>query len=295
MMRGKLITMTLALSFGIELSGQPVAAQAPVATFRAGVDLVRVTAVVRDHKGRFVRDLQARDFEVLEAGQSRKITDFRIDVSGSMEGQLATAREAAAHVLSWLDATRDEAAIFTFDTRLEEVTPFTPGLRTVPEAMTAVVPFGATSLHDAVAETAKRAGAREGRRRAVVVLTDGADNASRLEPAAVSAIASEIDVPVYIFGIVPSIDNPTTDMATTSVERSALSGPLADLAAWTGGHTFVASTPGQRSVAARHQYLIAFESSGRPGWHPLVVRARNKDLVVRARSGYTAGQSRPSF
>jgi hypothetical protein len=64
----------------------------------------------------------------------------------------------------------------------------------------------------------------------------------------------------------------------------------------------VASTPAQRSAAAhqiidelRHQYLIAFESSGNPGWHPLVVRARQKDLTVRARSGYIAGQSRPSF
>src|SRR5207248_11248027 len=67
------------------------------------------------------------------------------------------------------------------------------------------------------------------------------------------------------------------------------------------GHVFAVSTPGQRSIAARqiidelrHQYLIAFESSGNPGWHPLVVRARQKDLVVRARSGYMAGQSRPS-
>jgi hypothetical protein len=63
----------------------------------------------------------------------------------------------------------------------------------------------------------------------------------------------------------------------------------------------VASTPGQRSIAAReiidelrHQYLIAFESSGKPGWHPLVVRARKKDLIVRARSGYIAGQLRPT-
>jgi hypothetical protein len=95
---------------------------------------------------------------------------------------------------------------------------------------------------------------------------------------------------------VPSIDNPSADTATMSVERSAFAGPLTDLANWTGGHVFVASTPGQRSVAARqivdelrHQYLIAFESSGTPGWHPLVVRARQKDLVVRARSGYMAG------
>ena len=163
------------------------------------------------------------------------------------------------------------------------------------------MPFGATSLHDAIAETARRVAEREGRRRAVVVLTDGNDNASRLTPEQVSAIASEIDVPVYILGVVPAIDNPAADTATMSVERSALAGPLADLANWTGGHVFAVSTPGQRSIAARqiidelrHQYLIAFESSGNPGWHPLVVRARQKDLVVRARSGYMAGQSRPS-
>jgi hypothetical protein len=44
----------------------------------------------------------------------------------------------------------------------------------------------------------------------------------------------------------------------------------------------------------RHQYLFAFESSGNPGWHPLVVRTRDRDLIVRARSGYIAGQFRPS-
>ena len=61
------------------------------------------------------------------------------------------------------------------------------------------------------------------------------------------------------------------------------------------------SSSAQRSVVARevldelrHQYLIAFETSGKPGWHPLVVRTRNKDLVVRARHGYIAGQSRPT-
>src|SRR5947199_5445162 len=103
-----------------------------------------------------------------------------------------------------------------------------------------VVPFGATSLHDAIAQTAKRVGEREGRRRAVVVLTDGADNASRLKPGDVSAIASAIDVPVYIFGIVGSIDNPSEDISTAP-ERSAFTGPLSDLATWTGGHVFVAS------------------------------------------------------
>ena len=309
MKRGSLILVAVvAATAGI--SGYEIQDQPPIATFKAGVDLVRVAAVVRDHKGRFVQDLSQKDFEVLENGREQRITDFRrdlssvsvavlFDVSGSMEGHLPGAREEASHVLSWLDSN-DEAALFTFDTQLREVTGFTEGLKTLPAAMTTVVPFGATSLHDAIAETARRVGTREGRRRGVVVLTDGNDNASRLTPAQVSAIASEIDVPVYVVGIVPSIDNPSADTATMSVERSALSGPLTDLANWTGGHLFVASTPGQRSLAARqivdelrHQYLIAFESSGAPGWHPLEVRARQKDLIVRARAGYVAGQSRP--
>jgi len=285
--------------------------QPPTMVFRGGVDLVRIAAIVRDKKGRFVQDLAARDFEVLDNGLARTISDFRsdvtgvsiallFDVSGSMEGQLPHAREAARHVLSWLDA-RDEAAVFTFDTRLDQRTPFTEGLKTLPESVADVVPFGATSLHDAIALTAKRVGEREGRRRAVVVLTDGADNASHLSSADAAMAASEIDVPVYIFGIVQNIDNPTSDLAVTSVEHSAFAGPLPELAAATGGYTFVASTPSQRSLAARqiidelrHQYLIAFESSGTPGWHPLVVRAHKKDLVVRARNGYIAGQSRPS-
>lgn len=289
----------------------PIQGGAPVATFRSSVDLVRVSAVVRDRKGRFVRDLTASDFHVEDDGRNRPISDFRhdlagisvavlFDVSGSMEARFAKAREAASHLLSWMDKTRDEAAVFGFDTRLTQLTPFTVGLQTLPPELELLTPFGATSLHDAIAQTARRLDGREGRRRAVVVLTDGMDNASRLSPGEVSGIASAIDVPVYVIGIVPSIDNPTAQIAAPSAARSALVGSLADLAEWTGGHSFVASTPGERSLVSRqiidelrHQYLIAFESSGKPGWHPLVVRARDKDLTVRARSGYFAGQSRP--
>ena len=285
--------------------------QPPLATFQAGIDLVQVSAVVRDRKGRFVQNLSARDFQVFDAGESRAISDFRqdlggvsvallFDVSGSMEARLSLAREAGGHVLGWLDDARDEAGVFLFDTALEEVTPFTAGLKTLPDRLRAIRPFGATSLHDAIARTAEQLAPRKGRRRAVVVFTDGNDTASRLTAPEVSGIASAIDVPVYIFGIVPSIDNPSADTSATTVERSALAGALTNLAHWTGGHVVIASTPAERSTAARgiidelrHQYLIAFESSGRPGWHPLEVRARGKNVIVRARSGYIAGQSRP--
>jgi hypothetical protein len=68
---------------------------------------------------------------------------------------------------------------------------------------------------------------------------------------------------------------------------------LGNLARWTGGEIYVGVGPVQSKQSAqsivdelRQQYLIAFEPGQRLGWHPLELRTRDKDLVVRARSGY---------
>ena len=303
------LTSTLATLFWVFSLGslESTAQEPPIAAFTSSVDLVRVTAVVRDRKGRFVNDLRRGDFEILDGGVRRSISDFRpdlsgvsvallFDASGSMERLMGQARESAGHLLGWLESGRDEAAVFTFDTRLDEIAAFTTDLAALPARLDAVRPFGATSLHDAIAQAAERVSTRVGRRRAVVVFTDGNDNFSRLNPGEVSSIASAIDVPVYIIGLASTVDDPSADVGA----QSPLKGPLSDLTAWTGGRTFVVSAPAHRSVAARqiveelrHQYLMAFESSGTPGWHPLEVRALGKDLTVRARSGYIAGQYRP--
>src|ERR1700736_4473987 len=75
MKRGRLISRTVVSASAIAVAlltpgairaqGQPAPQVPPGATFRSSVDLVRVAAIVRDHKGRFVLDLAARDFEVL--------------------------------------------------------------------------------------------------------------------------------------------------------------------------------------------------------------------------------------
>ena len=114
-------------------------------------------ATVRDKRGRLVRGLEAADFQVLDNGQPRKISDFRaepspislailFDISGSMRtsDRLLAARFAAHHVLSWLEPGRDEAALFTFDSRLHEVAPFTVDTRALQGALGEVDPFGAT-------------------------------------------------------------------------------------------------------------------------------------------------------
>ena len=284
----------------------------PLATFKSSIELVRVSAVVRDKKGRFVPNLTARDFEIIDSGLVRTIADFRrddagisvallFDVSGSMEARMSHAREAATHVLSWLDAEDDEVAVFTFDSGLDEVRGFKPGLQTLPDHLSSVKPFGATSLYDAIARTAERVAKRDALRRAVIVFTDGLDTSSRLTASEVSSIASSIDVPIYVVGLVSSVDNPAADISLTTVERSVLTGALSNLSYWTGGEVFIVSTAIERFKMARrvveelrHLYLIAFESGVAPGWHPLIVQMRDKDLSVRARSGYIAGQSRPN-
>jgi VWFA-related protein len=191
--------------------------------------------------------------------------------------------------------------VFTFDAGLDEVRGFTPGLQTLPDQLLSVKPFGATSLYDAIARTAEKVAKRDALRRAVIVFTDGLDTSSRLTASEVSGIASSIDVPIYVVGLVSSVDNPAADVSLTTVERSVLTGALSNLSYWTGGEVFIVSTPVERFKMARrvveelrHLYLIAFESGVAPGWHPLIVQMRDKDLFVRARSGYIAGQSRPN-
>jgi Ca-activated chloride channel family protein len=301
--------LLVALLWTATISGERTPqASAGKPTFKSRVDRVTVNAVVRDHKGRIVSDLSRKDFEVLDAGRPSPITDFRsddapvtiallLDSSGSMRvaSKLDDARSAADHVAAWLQPG-DEIGLFSFDREFQEVRDFTRNNVSVPGGFDGVEAFGLTSLNDAIAETARRVSARGGTHRAVVVLTDGVDTSSHLTSAEVSGVASAIDVPVYIIAVLSPLDDPAS--SGTVMPKTALSGSLTDLAQWTGGELFVTSSPVQASLAARkiidelrHQYLLAFEPGGNPGWHPLEVRARDRSLIVRARSGYFAGNS----
>ena len=137
--------------------------------------------------------------------------------AAAWKAQLPNAREAATHVLSWLDATRDEAAVFTFDTQPRRGHAVHDGSADAARRRCRrSMPFGATSLHDAIAETARRVGDA---RRAAARGRRAHRRQRQREPADAGAksrrIASAIDVPVYIFGIVPSIDNPAAETSTT--------------------------------------------------------------------------------
>ena len=285
-------------------------AQAPqqAPTYRGGVDLVTIRAVVRDGKGRPVMTLGKDEFELLDNGTPRAIMAVEqdngpigvallFDISGSMDvnDRYDKAREQGYFLLSGLRNGEDEAAIFAFDSRLHVIQPFTTELDRLRGTVTEFSRWGMTSIHDAIASASKTMDTRATRRRALVVLTDGIDTGSKLTPAEVSGIASSIDLPVYIVAVVQTIDDPRRGGS-----NQALAGELADLARWTGGQLFVATSTSEASAVARQivdelrqQYLIAFEPGATPGWHAVDVRVRRKGHTVQARGGYVAGAARP--
>jgi len=310
-----LLPLPLGAQSATPAQAAPAAAeQAP--KFKAAVGLGSASAVVRDKKGRFVSDLSREDFIVSEGGQRKSIVGFQaeadgpirlavlFDISGSMRigTKAVDAQQTARQLFSSLKKG-DQAALFAFDTQLQLVTKFTEDFKGLEQKVDKVEPpFGQTSLYDAIAETAKAVAAENSstgklpQRSAIVVLTDGIDTKSRLTAPEVSAIASSIDVPVYIVAVMSPVDDPRNGDYGTG----AMSSGLTDLSRWTGGDFFIAISPAHASIAARqiigemrHQYMLAFEASTRSGWRPLEVKARDREFVVRARSGYSVLGSAP--
>ena len=277
----------------------------PVATFKSGVDLVSVSAVVRDKKGKVVRSLQPKDFSVAEDGKERKIISiqsdsnapasiaFLVDASGSMA--LGSARQSSRHICDWVLSTlnkqKDDAALVSFDTRLVTLREFTGSFEHVRTGLDEIGAWGATSIYDAIAGTSAMVADRARNRRAVIVLTDGADNWSSYTPEEVAWIASTIDVPVYVFAVGDGVN-----AEAAAANPKAMYSPLADLARATGGDFFVANSPALAVTGItrlvdelRHQYLIAFEPSDSQGMRRIEIRTKKTDLRVSSRRWYAGG------
>ena len=204
------------------------ASQAPKTTFRSTVDVVSVAAVVRDKRGRFARNLKKEDFVVEEGGARREILEFHaddnapvrvallFDVSGSMRladrargraaGGAPRAQRAAARLRGGRRGggvqLRHEPAVAAAVHRRRRRDRERARARRRP---TARPPSMTRSRRPRAASPTPGPG--DPHRRAVVVFTDGIDTSSQLTPEQVSAIASEIDVPVYVMTVVSPSDH----------------------------------------------------------------------------------------
>src|SRR5438132_14113218 len=110
---------------------------------RVNTELVVLNATVLGQDGKFLRGLKARDFHVFEDGVEQKIASFGaeetpfaaailLDTSGSMESRLTLGRSAAIRFLDGL-REQDVAAVYSFDSKVEQWQDFSPGRDLAPK------------------------------------------------------------------------------------------------------------------------------------------------------------------
>ena len=269
---------------------------------RVNTELVVLNVTVTDKVGQYVPNLHLSDFTIFEDGKEVSpdvISSFSVhespfasvvllDTSGSMESRLSLARSAA---IRFLDGLRDEdvAAVYKFDSKVEQVQEFSSG-RDLAPMVYGVKATGLTTLNDAIVDAAKALESRPEKRKAIVVLSDGLDTYSKAS--ADKAIESALAVGASIY----AVDMSASNGGGSGDQRSAA--VLRSFAEKSGGR-FVATPGGPAlrdafaSIADElgHQYTIAFRPLNQKHdgkWHKLEVKTSRTDLVVRSRKAYRA-------
>lgn len=275
-------------------------------TFRSSLDLVSVAVVVRGPNGRLVSNLRPTDFEVLDRGAAQEIVQFQrgedadarlallVDSSGSMV--VGAKRERSRLATEFLIAgftARDAASVFSFDSRVRRLTPFTRNPDELRAAVSSVQPFGATGLYDAIVGTIQTVTNDTPRTRALLLLTDGMDTWSVHSPLDAASAAAALDIPVYVLSVgadEPDMRQPKVAPPDTGAGETLT---LNELAVRTGGLAAEAATVAELSTITRtiltelrHQYVLAFAAGSAKGWHDLTVRVRRGRVQARSRNGY---------
>ncbi len=261
--------------------------------------IVVMNATITDASGKAVGGLGQKLFKVFEDGREQEIVSFSaeetpfaavilLDTSGSMENRVTLARSAAIQFLSGL-RTDDNVAIYNFDSKVALVQEFSNS-RDIREQVFDLKAVGMTVLNDAIFKAAEILSKRPEKRRAILVLSDGADTMSRRSADKALQAASLAGATIYTVDMSAFDDN--------SRGRVQNQGVLKNFSEKTGGK-FIA-TPG--GVAMRDafkrvaeelgvQYTIAFQpaNTSKDGkWRSLELRVARPGLTIRTRKGYKA-------
>lgn len=264
--------------------------------------IVVMNATITDPTGKAVEGLGQKLFKIYEDGVEQEIVSFTseetpfaavilLDTSGSMEQRVTLARSAAIQFLGGLRRD-DNAAIFNFDSKVKLVQDFS-NTRDLREQFYDLKADGMTALNDAIYKAAEILSKRDEKRRAIIVLSDGADTISSKSAEKALQAASAVNATIYTVDMSAINDN--------SAGKIQNQGVLKNFAEKTGGK-FV-STPG--GVAMRDafkriveelgvQYTLAFHPSNakKDGkWRTLEIRVAKPNLTIRTRKGYKAPKS----
>ena len=301
--------LRLGIGAAVVLSAALAAAQtdAPPAVYRARTDLVVLQVAVSDAQRRFVPGLLAENFTVFDEGVPQRVSVFAtsdspldvmllMDTSGSMQLRIPVAKRAAADLVGTL-RSGDRAGLILFDVGATVAHPLSDNHDSVIAAIRAASPAGATALYEAVylaLHTLSRLRQADTgiRRQALIVLTDGDDNASRIpfEQALDAARTGDVTIFMIVPGALPQ-DVPVTLSAgwhdrTTRFE-------MRRLAEDTGGRAFVttdleglAGVYEQIGSELRAQVLARLRAGCRPTRIPPRVRPREQSPGARGADTY---------
>jgi Ca-activated chloride channel family protein len=271
---------------------------------RLSVDYVLVPAVVSGRKGP-VEDLPREAFELLVDGQPVGIESFESDdapvslfflqdLSGSMEliGKLRSSRRVLDFFLDRA-MPGDRFAMITFaGRRVETVVPLTHEVDLVREAAQGWHAYGTTALHDAVALLPDLIVDRPSARRAILLISDGLDNASDQTPSDARAHVRASEIPVYVIGLETGSPFELDSEGEKIYRHADVMNLLAHL---TGGRYRSAFDEGEIDQASaaildelRHQYILGFPSGegGEVAPRSIEVRVNRKHVEVSHRRSY---------
>jgi Ca-activated chloride channel family protein len=271
---------------------------------RVDVDLVLLHAAVTDSANRHIDGLGLNDFRVWEDKIEQRVeyvssetiplsAGIILDVSGSMEDKLDTARAAAEAFLKMGDQD-DEYFLIQFSDAPQLVQDFTTDIDKLRARLLAMGAHGSTSLYDALYLGIEKVMRGRNSRKALILITDGQDNHSRYSFSDLKEFAREHDVAIYCIGIEDSFDFLMYGIRGRTTLQS-----LAEL---TGGNAFfpraIDTLPGicaQIGLELKHQYVLGYRSlnpSADGKWRRVQVKvARPKGMAsvrVRAKTGYYA-------
>ncbi|HWN12034.1 MAG TPA: VWA domain-containing protein [Pyrinomonadaceae bacterium] len=281
----------------------PSRAQQDDDVIRVSTELVILNITVTNNAGQYVPGLRLSDFKITEDGRDVALSDIEsfsahespfasvvlLDTSGSMEIRLSLARSAAIRFLDNL-RPEDVAAVYKFDSKVEQVQEFSGGRDLAPMAF-GLRARGLTSLHDAILEASRVLADRPEKRKAIIVLSDGLDTQSKAS--ADKALESAMAIGATIYAVDMSALEGRSSVAN---RQSAMT--LKNFAEKSGGR-FV-ETPGGPALREAfaniaeelgHQYTVAFRpvNRARDGkWRKLDVKITREDLTVRTRKAYRA-------
>ena len=269
--------------------------------FRTGVDVIAITATVRDANGALVAGLTRDDFDVFEDGTRQTITQFTagrvpvglgllLDVSDSMRGRrLVEARGAVERFLLELLDPADEFFVVAFNHEPRVIAHWMAGPRDLRSRLDALRAWGGTALYDAVVHALPLIEQRTRQRAALVLISDGADTASDVALRQVRAALTRSDAFVYAIAVDPPGQRPSA----TRVNPTA----LREITDETGGRTAVVrdttdlgAATAQIADELNKQYVIGY-TTRRPAdgeYHTIRVRVKREGHVVQARRGYVA-------